>query len=240
MSATTLKTPQNMARARELRAQGMILRDIAADIGVARPTVHQWLTDPDGVKTRARRARYGGQCADCGAPTDGSNGSARAPKRCAACSWRWQATLEFQLAQSARASRRTVWSDEQILDAIRSVADPGGRVTVTMYQAAYAAAPKGAMPSFRTIAPLRWRLWADAATAAGCHANRRLGPYSTSLTGEGALLALRECARALGKPPSSREYTRWAAANGAPSGPTIRAVMGTWGNALRALTGATP
>lgn len=34
---------------------------------------------------RANRKRYGGRCEDCGKPTDGSNGHAKAPKKCLKC-----------------------------------------------------------------------------------------------------------------------------------------------------------
>lgn len=41
------------------------------------------------ARTRAlqleRRKRYAGTCEDCGAPTDGSNGKAKAPRHCAQC-----------------------------------------------------------------------------------------------------------------------------------------------------------
>jgi DNA-binding NarL/FixJ family response regulator len=41
-----------------------------------------------------RRAQYGGTCEDCGAPTAGGNGRAKAPKKCAECSVREQTKTE--------------------------------------------------------------------------------------------------------------------------------------------------
>lgn len=77
--------PELCARAVELRAEGMIYQDIAAELGVARSTVAQWFVDPDGSKSRERKKRYAGTCEGCGGPTDGSNGHAKASERCQAC-----------------------------------------------------------------------------------------------------------------------------------------------------------
>jgi orotate phosphoribosyltransferase-like protein len=43
-------------RACALREQGLLLREIAAAMGVARKTVHGWLSDPDAAKPRSERA----------------------------------------------------------------------------------------------------------------------------------------------------------------------------------------
>ena len=45
-----------MERACALREQGLLLREIAAAMGVALKTVHGWLSDPDGAKPRSGRA----------------------------------------------------------------------------------------------------------------------------------------------------------------------------------------
>lgn len=37
------------------------------------------------ARVRIKRRRYAGICEDCGGPTDGSNGRAKAPKVCASC-----------------------------------------------------------------------------------------------------------------------------------------------------------
>ena len=54
-----------VARARELRERGWLLREIAAEMGVVAQTVFAWLDDPDGSKLRERKQRYGGVCVDC-------------------------------------------------------------------------------------------------------------------------------------------------------------------------------
>ena len=47
-----------MERACALREQGLLLREIAAAMGVALKTVHGWLSDPDGAKPRLRTERH--------------------------------------------------------------------------------------------------------------------------------------------------------------------------------------
>lgn len=69
----------------ELRDQGLSLKHVAMRLGVKGSTLRNALNDPDGSKQRARKASYAGECADCGGPTDGSNGPDKAPGRCLAC-----------------------------------------------------------------------------------------------------------------------------------------------------------
>lgn len=73
------------AHVRKLRDQGMLLREIAAEMGVATQTVSGWLHDPGGKRLKARKDSYRGECVDCGARTDGSHGRDNAPERCAPC-----------------------------------------------------------------------------------------------------------------------------------------------------------
>lgn len=101
---------EKVARAQALRAQGLLLREIAAEMGAALSTVHAWLWDPDLSKLRARRDSYGGTCVDCGGPTDGSNGPGKAPTRCMDC--------------------RT-WTRDAVLLAFREWADDNGGIPPT-------------------------------------------------------------------------------------------------------------
>jgi hypothetical protein len=60
-----------VAQARVLRDQGLLLREVAAEMSVAVTTVHGWLSDPDGAKLKARKASYSVRCRDCGGPAYG-------------------------------------------------------------------------------------------------------------------------------------------------------------------------
>lgn len=76
---------EKVAKARILRASGLKLREIAAEMGgVAISTVDTWLNDPDLSRQRERRKTYGKDCIDCGKRTDGSNGY-DSPERCYDC-----------------------------------------------------------------------------------------------------------------------------------------------------------
>lgn len=79
------KTPERVAEAQRLRAQGLTWREVGERLDVPTQTAHGWVSDPDGAKMRARRDSYRGTCIDCEARTDGSNGRDGAPERCHEC-----------------------------------------------------------------------------------------------------------------------------------------------------------
>lgn len=83
-----MKTPERLALARELRAQGMTCREIGERWGVSGKTIDTWLHDPDGSRHRARVQSYAGECESCGGTTDGSRGRGKAAKVCEFC-LRW-------------------------------------------------------------------------------------------------------------------------------------------------------
>lgn len=85
MSAVASRRLDLAAEARELREAGFLIQEVADMLGISRSYASSLLLDPDGSKDRARKRSYGGTCEECGARTDGANGRARAPKRCAAC-----------------------------------------------------------------------------------------------------------------------------------------------------------
>lgn len=74
---------ENVARCQELRARGLLLREIGAELGLAVQTVSDYINDPDGTALEGRRARLRGQCRKCGSAT--YNGSASPPAYCHAC-----------------------------------------------------------------------------------------------------------------------------------------------------------
>jgi transcriptional regulator with XRE-family HTH domain len=86
-----------------LRAEGLSHQDIADRMGVTRSYVGDLLSDPDGSAARQRKDSYAGVCEECGGPTDGANGPAKAPRLCKTC---------------APAARR-VWTQDSVIYAIR-------------------------------------------------------------------------------------------------------------------------
>lgn len=98
---------EKIARAQAFRSEGLKLREIAQRMGVSTSTVSDYLTDPDRSKAVARKRRYGGTCEDCGGPTHGGNGHARAPDLCLKCS-----------AVRVGAEKK-IWTREAIIRAIQ-------------------------------------------------------------------------------------------------------------------------
>jgi hypothetical protein len=75
---------ENAARVAALKAQRLNGIQIAERLGISRSYAYELLNDPEGRKVRARKDSYRGECVDCGASTDGSDGLA-APERCFGC-----------------------------------------------------------------------------------------------------------------------------------------------------------
>lgn len=85
-----------------LRGLGLTYSEIARRLGISRSYTGLLVNDPDGTQDRARKARYGGRCEVCGAPTDGSGGRARAPRHCRA----HHPGPEWQRAHAPRPAQR--------------------------------------------------------------------------------------------------------------------------------------
>jgi hypothetical protein len=105
---------EKVAYAQRRRAAGALLREIAAEMNCAIQTVGTWLSDPDLSKQRTRRDGYRGECVDCGAPTDGSNGPRGAAQRCSEHSLRHQ-----------HETRR--WTPEALIEEVKRFAEQYGR-----------------------------------------------------------------------------------------------------------------
>lgn len=84
-SAAGRTRQESVVEAMRLREEGLLLREIAEQMGAAISTVNGWLMDPNGERQKARKDNYRGRCEDCGTPTDGSNGAAKAPRWCVSC-----------------------------------------------------------------------------------------------------------------------------------------------------------
>jgi transcriptional regulator with XRE-family HTH domain len=212
------------ALARELRARGLRLREIAAEFGVAISTVDSWLNDPGGERLRKRKDSYRGRCERCGAPTDGSSGRASAPRLCIECFRTQPHSLER--AQRLRGGAPQRYSDQQLLEELRR-ADTLALRTATTYSS-HAGAHQ--LPSLATLIH-RFGTWNEARRRAGL-ATRPSPRKSYGRT------AAEECARAvagvwasIGQPPTVQRYERGRRASN-PCAATVRARCGSWADAL--------
>lgn len=126
MSAVVGRRLDLAVEARELREAGFLVQEVADLLGISRSYASELLLDPDGSRNRARKRSYGGTCEDCGARTDGANGRARAPKRCAACA----ATQKHE---------ERFWTPERIVEVFQEFARIFGRApsTTDIYSFAY-------------------------------------------------------------------------------------------------------
>jgi transcriptional regulator with XRE-family HTH domain len=84
-ATVTPERQRRVDRARELRGQGYLQREIADLMGISRSAANDLLTDPDNAKKRSRRLLYGGTCRICGKITDGSAGNHPPPDICIEC-----------------------------------------------------------------------------------------------------------------------------------------------------------
>lgn len=153
-------------RAWELRLDGLLLREIAAELGLKTNTAGELLADPDGSDGRARRHRHHGTCCDCGRPTyNGGSVSLPLPARCRDC----EQTCAHTIERSARTSRsltgRVKWTDDELLDLLRFAARcVAGPLTTTIYHQLRRVRPD--LPSLPTINN-RLNGWQNALHAAG-------------------------------------------------------------------------
>lgn len=100
-------------------------------------------------------------------------------------------------------------------------------------------APKYKWPAALTITRA-FGTWEAACNAAGVKVNPATGPRKGSYSVQDCLVALRVCRAALieareiseSGAPSYERYVKWARANQQPSGPTVRAKVGPWRDAL--------
>lgn len=190
--------------------------------GPGRPVV--WCSE------RCRKAQYSRPCADCGRPMNGSGGRGeRAPVRCSPCQNR---TIEQREAMSRAHSGRVVWSDEDLLDALRACHEMTGRpVTRKSYEAwqAETGAPN------HTLILNRLGGWSRACERAGVPHGKRCRPSYERATAEQCVEAVERAARRLGHPPTVSQYAELRRAHpGWPSESLIRLRCGSWMAALRA------
>lgn len=88
MSAVAVRRSRTelASRAAELRATGLVYREIAQELGISRSYASTLISDPDDAQARARKASYRRPCPECGTLMDGSNGRGpNAARLCAKC-----------------------------------------------------------------------------------------------------------------------------------------------------------
>lgn len=79
------KSSTRAAEVAERRSRGMLLREIADELGLSLSYVSALANDPTGAEAKARKRSYRGICESCGGPTDGSRGPRNAPRLCRPC-----------------------------------------------------------------------------------------------------------------------------------------------------------
>lgn len=70
---------------KELRARGMLGREIADELGISRSYAFELIADPSGRDGARRKRNYRGVCQGCGHATTGCNGPGKAPRFCSTC-----------------------------------------------------------------------------------------------------------------------------------------------------------
>lgn len=95
-------------QAAALRSEGLLIREIAEQLGISRSYAHTLLDDPDGAKAKARRKKD--MCCDCGTAIYSDNPSDSPQLRCKLCQHAYQ-----------HASAK--WTRETIVAAIRRWVD---------------------------------------------------------------------------------------------------------------------
>jgi hypothetical protein len=206
MRGVTMRTPERVELAEELRADGMTLREIADLLGVAVQTVHTWLNDPDRSKAKARRLTYGGTCVDCGKPTDGSGGIGRGRQRCADCRVAYMRTMEYREEQSQRtAGMGRKYTDDDIIRHMRAAA-VDGVLTGGIYEANRA--PDS--PSKPTIM-LRFGKWNECVERAGLTPGNAPHDHYTRLSMDELAECMATAIREYGGPLTVKQYEALAA-----------------------------
>jgi hypothetical protein len=209
---TTTRTPERVAEAQHLRAEGKMWREIADIMGVAMTTAQEWGTDPDASKRRARKAKYDLECVDCGGRVDGTT-----PGK--------MANPDEPVCGHCAAEHYAVWTRDAIVLCIQDWADDHGGIppSANDFSRARVFNP-GAAPNVNHVLN-RFGSWNAAIREAGFepYASGPVGGYYTALT----LEQRAECARRYAAGESSIRIaadmgcaphivTKWARRAGVP------------------------
>ena len=216
------------ARAVVLRAEGLLYREIAAELGVSQTYAQALVTDPDGSQTRARKDSYRRPCPSCGKPMDGSNGRGpNAAKRCVECdnSDRVVWTVEKIVAAFHEFERRygrqpvaTDWMPALAEQMAAKVKDRGRKKAFT--DKAHRFYLDGCWPSTETVAN-RFGSWNNGLLAAGYGLSYRTKRWDkTSI-----VAAFQRWVAEHGEIPMCY---MWKGDTGYPSWPTVVYHFGSW------------
>lgn len=149
---------QRAAEARRLRHLGLKQREIAETMGIGRSYAAELLDDPAGQKARVRRESYAGVCENCGSPTTGGDGPAKAPRFCVHCA----------------PGQNRQWTEETVVAAIREWARRHGRppsstdwLHYSVAEDGYKFPNRGSCYRSTSGSTAPFESWADAIEAAG-------------------------------------------------------------------------
>lgn len=221
------KRAETASAVAELHAQGLNGVQIAERLQISRSYTYELLNDPSGSEAKIRKARYGRPCIDCGTMTDGTNGRGKAAERCGPCRIEYERQNPLVRADLRGGHPRFTWTDEQILDAIRVVAD---HPTVNAYHDAY---QPGRMPSVPIICR-RFESWNAAVRAAGLTPSGKRSPQQRKVTRREVERALLAAMAHYGRPPTHDEYDHFSRGTDYPCSVSVRCkIFDSWGDATR-------
>lgn len=101
------------ADARRLHDDGVHWREATVRMGIGRSYYYELLSDPDGAKVAARKAKAGGTCETCGAPTSYGRGGGSPHRHCSAHNpgHVLSAQLQHERALPRRRQVQQLWAD---------------------------------------------------------------------------------------------------------------------------------
>lgn len=153
--------PELRQRAKELRKQGLLIKVIAVELGVPKPTIARWLNPKLEARgrTRARKLKFAKKrhCSKCGSRITNN------ATLCATC---------------FRASQR-YWTRERLIEAMRAWAADNGRAPV-MEDWERGSEDHPAVRSIFTGPSQPFKSWSELLLAAGFTPRQRRGPRWTN------------------------------------------------------------
>lgn len=238
---------EKSAEATALHKSGLTWQEVADEMGISRSYAYDLVRDPDYSKVRARKSSYRGTCEECGGPTDGSNGRAKAPRFCQGCVgdarafWTKDTIVQAIQEYNSRFGRRpSAWDWSPALARARAHPERLAEIEERWQD--------GVWPSMTHVQG-RFGSWNAAIEAAGFEPNTlghrtdperwrrnlRDGARGPHYSNDTLLEAIQRYAELLGRTPSVPSWIRdtqhlsWL-----PSSATIVKRFGSWNAAMKA------